>query len=334
MNLQSDSGSSVPIERTSPINNRGSCWYVAFFNNKHHIFYTWDECSLATKGISGAKYKKVTSDHEKKSFFATYPIIKTTISLAEQPFEIGADRSSAVLYGNDDHAREKIMNLQSNSGSSVPIERTSPINNRGSCWYVAFFNNKHHSFYTWDECSRATKNVSGAKYKKVTSEQEEKSFFTSCAIITSKYSLPEQSCESEAEKSDQFQFNTDELSQNIVTISIDQLTVIDKVKSGSSVFVTGAAGTGKSFLINMLRQLFENKHYSDFEMAFLAPTACAALNISGRTIHSWAGLRPSDDSRPVFENNKRVLSKHARKRWNKARVLVCDEVNFSNYSHG
>ena len=47
------------------------------------------------------------------------------------------------------------------------------------------------------------------------------------------------------------------------------------------VFITGRAGTGKSTLLNYFR------HNTDKEVAVLAPTGVAALNVQGQTIHSF-----------------------------------------------
>ncbi|MCX5805690.1 MAG: AAA family ATPase [Proteobacteria bacterium] len=56
--------------------------------------------------------------------------------------------------------------------------------------------------------------------------------------------------------------------------------------SSCHVFITGKAGTGKSTLLDYFRQT-TNK-----EIAVLAPTGVAALNIQGQTIHSFFGFKP------------------------------------------
>lgn len=56
----------------------------------------------------------------------------------------------------------------------------------------------------------------------------------------------------------------------------------------NSFFITGKAGTGKSTFIKHL------KTYSDKKIVFVAPTGIAALNIGGKTIHSFFNI-PTDD---------------------------------------
>ena len=57
--------------------------------------------------------------------------------------------------------------------------------------------------------------------------------------------------------------------------------------SNRHVFITGKAGTGKSTLLDYFRQTTRK------EVAVLAPTGVAALNVQGQTIHSFFGFKPS-----------------------------------------
>lgn len=57
-------------------------------------------------------------------------------------------------------------------------------------------------------------------------------------------------------------------------------------KSSENVFITGRAGTGKSTLLDYFRNSTKK------EVVVLAPTGVAALNVKGKTIHSFFGFRP------------------------------------------
>lgn len=48
-------------------------------------------------------------------------------------------------------------------------------------------------------------------------------------------------------------------------------------------------GTGKSFILNILRQVMEELDKAE-SITFTAPTGVAACNIRGMTVHSWAGI--------------------------------------------
>ena len=74
-----------------------------------------------------------------------------------------------------------------------------------------------------------------------------------------------------------------------ITLSKEQLDTFNLIKNTKiNVFIQGQAGTGKSYFINYLRD------HCKKDMLFLAPTAIAAMNIDGSTIHSFFMLPPSD----------------------------------------
>lgn len=75
----------------------------------------------------------------------------------------------------------------------------------------------------------------------------------------------------------------------IFTLSSSQMDVLKAISNGKSVFFTGAAGSGKSFILKILQDLFYLTYQRE-KIAFTAPTGVAACNIGGRTINSWAGI--------------------------------------------
>jgi len=72
---------------------------------------------------------------------------------------------------------------------------------------------------------------------------------------------------------------------SLVTLSDEQRRVLEIVKSGKSIFFTGCAGTGKSYLLKaIIASLSPNTTF------VTALTGVAALNIGGKTLHSFAGI--------------------------------------------
>ena len=70
-----------------------------------------------------------------------------------------------------------------------------------------------------------------------------------------------------------------------ITLGPEQKRVYDKMnRTHENLFITGKAGTGKSVLL----QYFV-KHTSK-QVAVVAPTGVAALNVGGQTIHSFFGM--------------------------------------------
>jgi len=70
---------------------------------------------------------------------------------------------------------------------------------------------------------------------------------------------------------------------NNETISPEIETILAAKRN---VFITGSAGTGKSFLLNQLRE--------KYDLTVTASTGAAAVNVSGTTIHSFSGVGIGD----------------------------------------
>jgi len=95
------------------------------------------------------------------------------------------------------------------------------------------------------------------------------------------------------------------------------------LKSGENVFLTGSAGTGKTFLINEFIGHLKNKK---IKAGITASTGIAATHIGGRTIHSWAGMGIEKNLSPK-KMNKLVRNKKTRQRIEETQTLVIDEIS-------
>jgi ATP-dependent exoDNAse (exonuclease V) alpha subunit len=96
--------------------------------------------------------------------------------------------------------------------------------------------------------------------------------------------------------------------------SKDQEEVLDAIENGiGPFFITGPAGSGKSFLINELRQ--------DPNCVVTATTGMAAQLISGRTIHSFCSIHPVYGA---------VKSHRATDRVRECGMLIIDEISMAS----
>ncbi len=104
-------------------------------------------------------------------------------------------------------------------------------------------------------------------------------------------------------------------------LSAEQNAALGAVLSGKSIFLTGGAGTGKSFtlqhIIAALKTKLSNRPGA---VAVVAPTGAAALQVGGNTIHNWSGLAMVDN------NSAPKLSKWKRQAWQQVHVLIIDEI--------
>ena len=105
----------------------------------------------------------------------------------------------------------------------------------------------------------------------------------------------------------------------------DQTRAIRLAESGKSFFLTGAGGTGKSFVI---RSIVEALHRQGKDVALTAMTGCAALLLGkgAKTLHSWAGIGLGKDSVQTLLVKLRK-SFRAKKNWLAADALIIDEVS-------
>lgn len=102
-----------------------------------------------------------------------------------------------------------------------------------------------------------------------------------------------------------------------------QVKAFNLLTSYKSSFITGPAGTGKTFMIQEFRRWAEQRHLT---VATCATTGCAAYLIGGVTVHSWAHIGLGDGD--VTQLVRRIRSyPKARQRWLNTDVLIIDEIS-------
>jgi ATP-dependent exoDNAse (exonuclease V) alpha subunit len=97
--------------------------------------------------------------------------------------------------------------------------------------------------------------------------------------------------------------------------------------TGRSVFLTGAAGSGKTFLLNRYIADARSKGAS---VGITASTGIAATHISGMTIHSWSGIGVRDS---MSDNDMNLISArpYLKRRFLNTDILVIDEVSMLHH---
>ncbi len=105
----------------------------------------------------------------------------------------------------------------------------------------------------------------------------------------------------------------------ISSLTADQRTCFDLVRSKRNVFITGKAGTGKSYLIETIINWLADQEIS---YALLASTGISACHIGGVTMHSYFRLPPAILSNP--EDYQPHINVRAVRR---TEVLIIDEIS-------
>jgi ATP-dependent exoDNAse (exonuclease V) alpha subunit len=106
-----------------------------------------------------------------------------------------------------------------------------------------------------------------------------------------------------------------------------QAQALDILKLGYNVYLTGAAGSGKTFLLNGYIEYLK-KH--EVAVGITASTGIAATHLNGMTVHSWTGIGIND------KLNNKQLEKIAQKsnlkqRFKHAKVLIIDEISMLHH---
>ncbi len=95
------------------------------------------------------------------------------------------------------------------------------------------------------------------------------------------------------------------------------------LKSGRNVFLTGSAGTGKTYLLN---QFIQHLKDARLKVAITASTGIAATHIKGVTIHSWSGIGIKEKLTPKEIDNLR-RNEQFMDRIKGTDVLIIDEIS-------
>ncbi len=99
--------------------------------------------------------------------------------------------------------------------------------------------------------------------------------------------------------------------------------ILNLLKRGDNVFLTGFAGTGKSYILNKLKEKFKK------ELTITSTTGIAAVNVKGQTLHSWAGVGLCRN--PVSKTVEKIRGRVSTLRQIiNCKILAIDEISMLN----
>lgn len=106
-----------------------------------------------------------------------------------------------------------------------------------------------------------------------------------------------------------------------------QKEALDILKMGHNVYLTGAAGSGKTHLLNSYIAYLKSH---DVDVGITASTGIASTHLNGTTIHAWSGIGIRDR---LTESDLEGMEEKSYlwKRFERAKVLVIDEVSMLHH---
>jgi len=113
------------------------------------------------------------------------------------------------------------------------------------------------------------------------------------------------------------------------TLSERQRQVLELVCWGENVFFTGSAGTGKSYLLQLILEVLPKTAAT----AATSLTGVTAVSLGGSTLSHWVGIGVDDSPNQTLGEfqeqayNRLIRSSEAVARWQAVRTLIIDEVS-------
>jgi ATP-dependent DNA helicase PIF1 len=95
------------------------------------------------------------------------------------------------------------------------------------------------------------------------------------------------------------------------------------LKMGQNIFLTGEAGSGKTYLLNQYVHYLKTHQV---EVAITASTGIAATHLQGSTIHFWSGIAVRDHLTQK-DLEKLLETERIKRHYQKTKVLIIDEIS-------
>ena len=294
-----------------------SKWYAVANGRKPGIYRSWDECKAQTAGFSGAIFKSFKTRDEAEAFMSSHARTPAAPAAAV-PSAAAATPSSKVPVGLTPEQRRRMEENRKRALRIRQMKMTtpSPSQQHQSDEVIDLTTQNDKKRARVPEPSSANKRPprypTNNDHDDIDYEDMEDSlrFQLDVAPI---YGEPSSSGGGGSEKEATEVEIGDELQMKAIQLALD----------GKNMFLTGKAGTGKSWvtkkIVNKFIKLNKLIHVT-------APTGIAAINVGGVTINSWGNYHLGnyyDDFDRMWEKSEGGSKDKIRK----ADALLIDEIS-------
>lgn len=184
----------------------------------------------------------------------------------------------------------------------------------GKKWYAVRVGRTPGIYETWDECRKQVDGYSGSEFKSFNNPGEAGRWLKGKLDSTQKQ-------HSEKRKINQKTTKKRKDSEKICPecLNEEQRKAYDFMQTGNNIFLTGEAGTGKSFLLQCFIENAKGKN-----VIVCAPTGIAALQVHGATIHKTFRLK----TEPILPDKNIGKVRDVIKA---ADVIIIDEISMCRF---
>jgi ATP-dependent exoDNAse (exonuclease V) alpha subunit len=171
-------------------------------------------------------------------------------------------------------------------------------------YYAVFKGRKSGIYKSWEECNEQVDGYSDNDFKGFATKDEAEKWLEMKKNTKHLHIKNEINKEKEVKK---------------VNLSPEQQEALKKLMEGENIFLTGGAGTGKSFLIEYFVSQLPEKN-----IITCAPTGIAALQIKGVTIHRLFNLKaePIGPYKPINKIRDEIKE---------ADIIIIDEISMCRF---
>lgn len=304
--------------------------FVVFRGRRPGIYRTWEECNQQVHGFSKPKYLECETFSEAEAQWAEWQR-KATAKLAKLANATPAPGNTARMWAQSVHPptawiepsvpqQAQILNRGAPrgwDGMSDPSQFSSPQPLSRAPVYPTAYSYAHPSPQTPLSFQRSSSAIDPTISSSPPVPQYQSNFKRPSTFIdltegdenqapVAKRFKVEHDAEAQLEKLELSRLERDipvaPVEEKKVELSDEQQRVVNMAMRKNNIFLTGAAGSGKTVTLKeILRRLKLKKKGNKVQV--IAPTGIAALPLGGKTTYSFAGV-----SRPwLFLGKKGLL---------------------------
>eukprot|EP00984_Skeletonema_dohrnii_P012187 scaffold4923_cov134-Skeletonema_dohrnii-CCMP3373.AAC.1 len=308
-------------------------WYAVAKGRSPGIYPTWDECKAQTVGFSGALFKSFKTRDEAQAFMssnasapppaaaaaatpAAAPSSKVTGLTPEQRKRMEENRKRALKIRQmkmtpspqQQQQQPEVFDLtQDDDEMSSTNNNVNNMKKRARAPEPSAANKRPPRYPT--DHVYPTDDHDDIDYEDM---EDSMQYQLDVAPI---YNDPTSSAGGKVSSEEETKKEEEEVGDEL------QMKAIELASEGKNMFLTGKAGTGKSWVTKKIVDKFQKKLGKAIHVT--APTGIAAINVGGITINSWGNYHLGS----YYEDFDRMWEKRAKDKIRNAHALLIDEIS-------